>query len=252
MPKERFDIDKEQEQIVSNTLQIIRNAFNLNEWSKKSGGRDGIFEYRYYLHKNAIWRQTAFTPQNPCEYSPEEIGITEYSQCRTAQSINALVARVWFSELSDLSHQHAVKKMQEFLSVDSSEPMFEVSMWINHSCIIFPLPRSYILSNHYPIPGKIHNIKKFQVIEFKTETLSTKQIIQCIFNHNLYQNALYEAKIQYCKKIHQFICDHHLNEQLNLESPPFSPELYEIQPATIQPLFWTIQLLLNPPPRSTP
>ena len=43
-----------------------------------------------------------------------------------------------------------------------------------------------------------------------------------------YQNALYKAKTQYCKKIHQFICDHHLNEQLNLESPPFSPELYEI------------------------
>ena len=245
MTEKTFDIDKAQEQIITEVLRIIRNAFGLNEWKNTRGGRDGTSEYRCYLCEKAIWLRIAFTPENPYEYPLEELGKTTYSYHQIAQSIDGLVARVWCSELSDLSQQYAVKKIRGIFSADSDEVMFQVYMWINHRCVMFFLPKSYMLSNNYPISEDARG----SILKLEMETLSIKQILQCIFSHNLYENEFYEAKARYCKKIHQFIRDHHLNEKLNLESPLFSPELYEIH----APLILDYQSILSDHPnRSQP
>lgn len=228
-------IDKIQEQAVMQACEKVRRSFGLEDLLGFACGGNYFWQKNtYYLHDHKVWlrkielsaekesdKWSAFLNPN-IDIAAEDIISMGYE--KFSNNINVLIKEFWSGEIIKNSGEYSRLKLKELLqSTYTEEELSFIIIRKNDNSIYLYAPKSILLP--MVIPGRSDEMLR---IELKSSEIKKEVLKKCIEVYNQYNKIFYEYHTDTWQRIHRFIQDERINEQLGLENPPFSLKLYEI------------------------
>lgn len=228
-------IDKIQERAIMQVCEKVRRAFGLEDSLGFACGGNYFWQKNtYYLHDHQVWlRKVELSREkendiwsdflNPNgDITPEDIVSMSYEVF--SKNINALIKELWDYKIIKNSGEYSRLKLKELLrSAYAEEELSFIIIRKNDNSIYLYAPKSVLLP--MVIPGRSDEMLR---IELKSSEIKEDVLKKCVELYNQYQKIYHEYKMDIWQRIHRFIQDERINEQLGLENPPFSLKFYEI------------------------